>query len=109
MNGIYQHYIIDLSSNNNFVQIPTVQGDGNNIRGFEIELIQNNMQYNIDSSDTLIYIMGRKPDTCHIMNDCTITEEGYILIDITSQMSAVMGRGDYHGVNCTRFLRVGIT
>lgn len=95
MNGIYQHYIIDLSSNNNFVQIPTVQGDGNNIRGFEIELIQNNMQYNIDSSDTLIYIMGRKPDTCHIMNDCTITEEGYILIDITSQMSAVMGRGDY--------------
>lgn len=95
MNGIYQHYIIDLSSNNNFVQIPTVQGDGNNIRGFEVELIQNGVQYIIDKSDTIICIMGTKPDTKQIVNDCNITEDGYILIDITSQMSAVRGRGDY--------------
>jgi hypothetical protein len=95
LNGIYQHYIIDLSTNNNFVQIPTVQGDGNNIRGFEVELIQNGLQYIIDKSDTIICIMGTKPDTKQIVNNCTITNDGYILVDITSQMSAIKGRGDY--------------
>lgn len=95
MDGIYQHYIIDLSSNNNFVQIPTVQGDGNNIRGFEVELIQNGIQYPIDKDDCVIAIMGTKPDTKQIVNECQLTDEGYILIDITSQMSAVRGRGDY--------------
>lgn len=95
LNGIYQHYIIDLSSNNNLVLIPTVQGDGNNIRGFEVELIENGVQYIIDKEDTVILIMGTKPDTKQIVNDCTITGDGYILIDITSQMSAVKGRGDY--------------
>lgn len=95
MNGVYQHYIIDLSSNNNFVQIPTVQGDGNNIRGFEVELIENGVQYEIDKNDCIITIMGTKPDTSQVMNDCTVSDEGYILVDITSQMSAVKGRGDY--------------
>ena len=95
MNNIYQHYIIDLSSNNNFVQIPTVQGDGNNIRGFEVELIENGVQYEIDKNDCIITIMGTKPDTSQVMNDCTVSDEGYILVDITSQMSAVKGRGDY--------------
>lgn len=95
MNGTYQHYIIDLSSNNNFVQIPTVQGDGNNIRGFEVELIENGVQYVIDKNDCIISIMGTKPDTHEIMNECQLTNEGYIAIDITSQMSAVKGRGDY--------------
>lgn len=95
MNEVYQHYIIDLSSNNNFVQIPTVQGDGNNVRGFEVELIENGVQYNIDKNDCVIAIMGTKPDTKQIVNECNLTDEGYIRIDITSQMSAVKGRGDY--------------
>lgn len=95
MEGIYQHYIIDLSSNNNFIQIPTVQGDGNEVRQIEIELIQNNVPYEIDGNDTTITIMGTKPDTKQIVNPCTLTSEGYILVDITSQMSAVPGRGDY--------------
>ncbi len=95
MEGIYQHYVIDLSSNNNFVQVPTVQGDGNNVRGFEVELIQNGIQYNIDKDDTVISIMGTKPDTKQIMNECILSDSGYILVDITSQMSAVQGRGDY--------------
>ena len=95
MNNLYQHYIIDLSSNNNFVQIPTVQGDGNNIRGFEVELIENGVQYEIDQNDCVIAIMGTKPDTSQIMNDCQLTDDGYIQVDITSQMSAVKGRGEY--------------
>lgn len=95
MEGIYQHYIIDLSSNNNFVQIPVAQGDGNEVRQIEIELIQNSVPYEIDGVDTVITIMGTKPDTKQIVNPCTLTSEGYILVDITSQMSAVPGRGDY--------------
>lgn len=102
MNSIYQHYIIDLSSNNNFVQIPTVQGDGNGIRGFEVELIQNGVPYVIDQNDTFIFIMGTKPDTKQIMNDCALTEQGSILVDITSQMSAVNGCGNYQIVLMSR-------
>lgn len=95
MNGIYKHYIIDMSCNNNFVQIPTVQGDGNNVRGFEVELISNNVQYVVDKENTIVAIAGTKPDTKQVLNECQVTEEGFILVDITSQMSAVPGRGDY--------------
>lgn len=95
MQGIYKHYIIDMSCNNNFVQVPTVQGDGNNVRGFEVELIANNVQYVVDASTTLVWIGGTKPDTKQILNECSITSEGYILVDITQQMAAVAGRGDY--------------
>lgn len=102
MNNIYQHYIIDLSSNNNFVQVPTVQGDGNNIRGFEVELIENGVPYAIDKSNCIIAIMGTKPDTHQIVNECRLTDNGYIQVDITSQMSAVKGRGDYQIVLMSR-------
>lgn len=95
INGIYNHYIIDMSSNNNFVQIPTMQGDGNGVRGFEIELIENGIQYIVNPNVSVVSIMGSKPDTKHIINECTVSSEGYILVDITSQMSAVNGRGDY--------------
>ena len=95
MNPLYNHYIIDMSSNNNFVLNPTMQGDGNSIRGIEIELIANGTQYVIDAENTIVAIMGSKPDTKQIMNKCEISDDGYILVDITSQMSAVKGRGDY--------------
>lgn len=95
MQGIYKHYIIDMSCNNNFVQVPTVQGDGNNVRGFEVELIANNVQYVVDPSKVRVCIAGTKPDTKQILNDCEVTSNGYILVDITQQMSAVAGRGDY--------------
>lgn len=96
MERIYQHYIIDMSSNNNFVQVPTVQGDGDNIRGFEVELIANNVPYIVDSETTYATIIGTKPDGTSVWNECEITSDGYLLVDITSQMSLVEGRGDYH-------------
>jgi hypothetical protein len=95
MQGIYKHYIIDMSCNNNFVQVPTVQGDGNKVRGFEVELIANNVQYVVDPSSTYVCIGGTKPDTKQILNECEITSQGYIHVDITQQMAAVAGRGDY--------------
>lgn len=95
MEGIYQHYIIDLSSNNNFVQIPAMQGDGNNVRGFEVELIQNGVQYVIDAENTGAVIAGTKPDGKEIFNSCEITEEGYITVDIDAQMTAAYGKAVY--------------
>lgn len=95
MEGIYQHYIIDVSSDNNFVQIPTMQGDGDEVRGAEIELISNDLPYMFDVDNTIVSISGTKPDTTHIFNECSVSENGYILVDITSQMSLVYGRGEY--------------
>ena len=95
MNEIKQHYIIDLSSNNNFVQVPVVQGDGNDVRYVEIELIENGKQYVIDADDVNILITGTKPDGTQIWNFCTVTNEGYITVEITYQMSAAVGRGIY--------------
>ena len=95
MNEISQHYIIDLSSNNNFVQIPVVQGDGNETRYVEIELIENGQQYVVDAENTNILITGTKPDGTEIWNFCSVTQEGYIRVEITYQMSAAVGRGIY--------------
>ncbi len=95
MNEVTQHYIIDLSSNNNFVQVPAVQGDGNDSRYVTIELIDHGQRYTIDSEHTNVLITGTKPDGTEIWNFCTITNEGYIRVEITYQMSAAAGRGNY--------------
>ena len=75
MDGVFKHYVIDLSCNNNFVQVPAVQGDGNNVRGFEVELISNNVQYVVDAKNTIVSIAGTKPDTKQILNQCDIKFE----------------------------------
>lgn len=95
MNGVFKHYVIDLSCNNNFVQVPAVQGDGNNVRGFEVELISNNTQYVVDTETMIVSIAGTKPDGKEILNECEVTEDGFVLVDITSQMTSVAGRSDY--------------
>lgn len=91
---IYQDYTIDMSSNNNFIQVPSVQGDGNNVRYIRILLVANNTQYIVPENVTAI-IAGTKPDTKNIFNNCEIDENGKILVEITSEMAAVPGRGDY--------------
>lgn len=101
--SIIQHYTIDLSSNNNFVRIPVPQGDGQNTRYAELELISSNMPYfdmlKLEGIDTFkILIMGSKPDGTQIVNDCELSEEGYVLVPITFQMSIVPGKGEYQVV-----------
>lgn len=95
MDAIIMHYIIDLSSNNNFVQVPAVQGDGNETRYIEIELIENGVPYTVDTDECDITIIGTKPDGNEIWNTCDVTQEGYLLIEVTYQMTAVAGRGIY--------------
>lgn len=95
MNTITNHYIVDFSSNNNFVQIPAVQGDGNETRFVEIEMIENGKPFTVDTSDTYITIAGTKPDGTEVWNKGELTSQGYIRIEITYQMTAVPGRSDY--------------
>lgn len=95
MNVIKQHYIIDLSSNNNFVQVSGMQGDGKEVRYVEIELYQNGYAYIPDPNEVDVSIIGTKPDTKEIWNPCSITTEGYILVELTQQMLAITGRAEY--------------
>ena len=95
MNSVTQHYIIDFSSNNNFVQVPAMQGDGNDTRYIEIEMIENGRQYTVDPDDTYITIAGTNPDGTEVWNNCELTDEGYLLVKITYQMTTVPGRSDY--------------
>ena len=90
---VKQHYIIDMSSNNNFVQVPAVQGDGNTVRYIEIELISNGTTYEIDPDRFEVTIIGTKPDGTNFWNNCTI-ENNYILVELTYQMLACAGRVD---------------
>lgn len=90
---ITQHYIIDMSSNNNFIQVPAVQGDGNT-RRIELELISNGSRYIVDESEYDITIVGTKPDGTEVWNRCS-TSSGYIIVELTYQMLAVPGRVDF--------------
>lgn len=101
--SIIQHYTIDLSSNNNFVQVPIPQGDGQNTRYIEMELISNNMSYfnllKLDGVDNFrILIMGSKPDNAQVVNECEVSDDGYVLVPITFQMSVVSGKSEYQVV-----------
>ena len=91
---IYQDFTIDMSSNNNFIQVPSVQGDGNSVRYIRLSLISNGYPYDIPNN-VAIYVAGIKPDKTNIFNSCELTQDGRILVEITSQMAAASGRGYY--------------
>ena len=95
MNSITNHYIVDFSSNNNFVQVPAVQGDGNETRYVEIEMIENGVPYYANTSTDNVTIAGTKPDGTEVWNLCEVTSSGTIKVNISYQMTAVPGRSDY--------------
>lgn len=91
---IYQEYCVDMSSNNNFVQIPSVQGDGNYARYVRLMLVENNTQYFVPEG-VGVYVIGTKPDNLSVFNPCEVDENGFVVVEITSQMTAVVGRSEY--------------
>lgn len=86
-------YSVDLSSNNNFVQIPAVEGDGDDVRYVKFYLYANGVEYEI-SDDNYAYVMGTKSDTTEVFNSCEI-DGNTVLVELTQQMLAVSGRGYY--------------
>lgn len=91
---IYQENILDMSSNNNYVQVPTVQGDGEHVRYVRLMLYANSVPYVIPDN-VGVYIVGQKPDNKNVFNECEIDENGDVIVEITRQMAAVPGRAEY--------------
>lgn len=87
---VIHEYVIDLSSNSNFMYIPAVQGDGHGARYVLITLVSNGMAYTIPSN-TKVVVAGTKPDGTQILNEGTV-ENNKIKFEITYQMSATPGR-----------------
>lgn len=92
---LIQQYNIDFASNNNFLFVKAVQGDGYGTRYVDISLMNNGQPYEVDSTAVCAVIRGTKPDTATVFNECMILDSSTIRIEITYQMSAVPGKGNY--------------
>lgn len=92
-NPLIQTYTIDFASNNNFLFIPTVQGDGYGSRYAILNLTNNGQPYNVPSDSVRVLIEGQKTDGTQILDYCEIMEdETSIKVNITPQMIASPGK-----------------
>lgn len=92
---LIQQYTVDFASNNNFLFVKGIQGDGYGTRYCDISLMNNGQPYTVNSNAVTVVIRGTKPDTSVIFNECEILDSNTIRVEITQQMSAVAGRGNY--------------
>ncbi len=91
---LIQSYTVDFASNNNFLFLKTVQGDGHSTRYADISLMNFGQPYTFDQSAVNIVIRGTKPDGTQIFNTCEALDDHTIRFEITQQMSAVAGKVD---------------
>lgn len=92
---LIQSYTVDFASNNNFLFIKSVQGDGHTTRYADISLMNAGQPYIVNDDAVTVVIRGTKPDGTEIFNTCKILDDHTIRVEITQQMSAVPGK-----VNC---------
>lgn len=92
---LIQQYAVDFASNNNFLFVKGIQGDGYGTRYVDIALLNDTQPYIINSESVRVVIRGTKPDNTAIFNECEIINDNTIRVEITQQMSAVSGKGDY--------------
>lgn len=92
---LIQKYTVDFASSNNFLFVKGMQGDGYGTRYVDIALLNNTQPYTINSDSIEAVIRGTKPDNKVIFNRCKIIDSNTIRAEITQQMSAVVGKGDY--------------
>ena len=92
---LVQQYTVDFASNNNFLFVKGIQGDGHSTRYVDISLMNNGQPYTVNSEAVTVVIRGTKPDTSIVFNECQILDNNTIRVEITQQMSAVAGRGNY--------------
>ena len=92
---LIQQYTVDFASNNNFLFVKGMQGDGYGTRYVDISLVNNGQPYTVNSEAVTVIIRGTKPDTSIIFNECEISDSNTIRVEITQQMSAVAGKGNY--------------
>lgn len=92
---IIQEYTVDFASSNNFLFVKGIQGDGYGTRYVDITLVNNTSPYTIDQDAVRVVIRGTKPDGTAVFNECEILNDNTIRVEITQQMSAVSGKGNY--------------
>lgn len=92
---LIQQYTVDFASNNNFLFVKGIQGDGYGTRYVDISLMNNGQPYTVNDEAITAVIRGTKPDTSIVFNECEILDNNTIRVEITQQMSAVAGRGNY--------------
>lgn len=92
---LIQQYTVDFASNNNFLFVKGIQGDGYGTRYVDISLLNDTQPYIINPDAVEIVIRGTKPDNKEIFNACEIINSNTIRAEITQQMSAVAGKGNY--------------
>lgn len=90
---INYEYVIDMMSNNNFIQVPVIQGDSDKVRYVKLSFLSQGLRYTIPD-DSTVYIVGQKPDGHSVIKECTV-ENNTVIFDISAQMSAVPGIGKY--------------
>lgn len=93
MNPSISYLTIDLSANNNFDYVKAVQGD-NKTRYVHITLLDNNVPYTLKTGLKAV-IRGTKADGFDIFNTCGISDDEKIIVEITEQMVASAGIGQY--------------
>lgn len=93
---LFQPYEVDFTrSTNNILFIKGVQGDGYGTRYVDISLMNNGKMYNISADSARVVIRGTKPDNNSIFNECEIISDNIVRVEITQQMAAIPGRGNY--------------
>ncbi len=92
---LIQNYTVDFASTNNFLFVKGVQGDGHSTRYVDITLLNETQPYSVNKDSVEVVIRGTKPDHTSVFNTCEILDENTIRVEITQQMSAVAGQGDY--------------
>jgi len=95
-NSLIQNYTVDFASNNNFLFIPSIQGDGNKARYALINLTNNGQPYEVDPEKVRVIIEGKKLDGTQVFDQCEIQDDHVsVLVNITPQMTAVPGKNKY--------------
>ena len=83
---------VDLATTNNFGIVKAVQGDMST-RFIYITLLDNQVEY--DFTDVYPVLRGTKPDGTTIFNECTVSEENKIIVELTEQILAEPGMSTY--------------
>lgn len=79
--------------NKNIVSVSAKQYD-NQSRYIEISCTENGKAFLTDKNTMSAYIRYRKPDGLGCFNECEITDEGNILVELTEQMLSAQGKAE---------------
>ncbi len=92
---LIQSYTVDFAGSNNFLFVKGIQGDGHSTRYVDIALLNDTQPYEINPDAVRVVIRGTKPDQTAVFNECEILNNNTIRVEITQQMSAAAGKGNY--------------